>query len=176
MEEFKGFIPEPPPEMPPEGWDKALWNMPIRQERRASWLCERIARPFQRTLGEIEVNDLWQDCLKNGRTPKEFNDMLSVRQETRRILEQEKQEQRQIEQLAREEIERLDELRSIETHLVEREGGPSMMISGGTAPRTQQSRMTYVEASEKFGDGEITWEEFQPWKEAHDAARNERGY
>ena len=44
---------------------------------------------------------------------------------------------------------------------------PSATVSGGGSPKPAPEDMTYEKASTQFGEGEMSWEEFQPWDEAH---------
>lgn len=49
--------------------------------------------------------------------------------------------------------------------------GASAAVSGGAAPRPSQEEMTYEKASTLFGEGEMSWDEFKPFREAHEKAR-----
>lgn len=54
------------------------------------------------------------------------------------------------------------------------EPGASESVSGGTKPREQTGEMTHEKASEMYGNGEMSWEEFQPFRDAHDKQRRNR--
>ncbi len=47
----------------------------------------------------------------------------------------------------------------------------SESISGGATARPSQEEETYESMSKKFGEGETSWEEFKPYKDAHEKAR-----
>src|SRR3990172_250828 len=59
----------------------------------------------------------------------------------------------------------------IRTEEVEKGRGASAAVSGGAAPRASQEEMTYEKASTAYGDGEMSWEEFKPYKDAHEKQR-----
>jgi len=48
----------------------------------------------------------------------------------------------------------------------------SATVSGGGSPKPAPEDMTYEKASTLYGEGELSWEEFKPFSEAHDREVN----
>ena len=47
----------------------------------------------------------------------------------------------------------------------------SEQVSGGGAPKPAEGEKTWKEMNRLFGEGEISWEEFKPYDDAHQKTR-----
>ncbi|HKZ26948.1 MAG TPA: hypothetical protein VJ086_03535 [Rubrobacteraceae bacterium] len=132
---------------------------------------ERLIRehPDFAVLGEETIERIYHEVDAARGTVIDFTVRLAEARRQQDVAKASKEALSQVPTLVEAEVEAALAARGLTARTDKSTAGdaPSATVSGGGSPKPAPEDMTYEKASTLYGEGELSWEEFQPWDEAH---------